>query len=100
MVCYLVLINFTDKGVSNVKHSADRAKKFAAAAEKVGAKVESQIWTVGAYDGAFMLSASDDKTASGLVLALSQDDNVRTTMLRAYDAQEFAGVVESMPAIA
>jgi uncharacterized protein with GYD domain len=97
MVRYLVLVDFTDKGVTHVTDSIDRAKAFATAAEQAGAKVETQYWTVGAHDGAFVLSAPDDLTASSLVLALGRSDNIRTTMLRAYDAGEFAKVVGGIP---
>ncbi|MCB9850991.1 MAG: GYD domain-containing protein [Phycisphaerales bacterium] len=93
------MINFTDKGIGHVKESVARAMAFDVVAEKAGAKVECQYWTVGAYDGAFILSAPDEKTASGLVLALGQHDNVKTTMLRAFDAEEFKGVVNAMPAL-
>jgi uncharacterized protein with GYD domain len=96
MVRYVVLLNFTDKGITNIKESPGRADAFRAAASKVGAKVECQYWTIGCYDGAFVLSAPDDATASALVLGLGKGDNVRTTMLRALDETEFKTVVSKL----
>ena len=97
MTRYLVLINFTEKGIAAVQDSVQRAQAFDAAASKVGAKIEAQFWTVGPYDGAFVLAAPDEKTAAGLVLTLGKLGTVKTTMLRAFDAGEFTDVVASMP---
>jgi uncharacterized protein with GYD domain len=100
MVRYLVLISFTEKGIAAVQESTQRAEAFAAAAEKAGAKVEAQYWTQGAYDGSFVLSAPDEKTAASVVLGLSKLGNVKTTMLRAFDAAEFKSMTAKLPAIA
>mgnify|MGYP000225817200 CR=1 FL=1 len=59
----------------------------------MGATIESAYWTLGVYDGAFVISAPDDATAAALTLKLGRDGNVRTTMLRAFDADEFGEVL-------
>ena len=65
---------------------------FCAAAERVGAKVESMYWTLGAYDGVLVLNAPDDATAAAVVLELGKGNAVRTNMLRAFDAEEFGNI--------
>jgi uncharacterized protein with GYD domain len=86
---YLMLFKFTDKGFGAVQDSPQRAQAFKDAAAKVGASVEFQIWTFGEYDGALLLSAPNTHVAGQLALNLSRLGNVRTTMLRAFDAEEF-----------
>lgn len=93
---YVVLLKFTEKGVTNVRNSPDRATAFQATAEKSGASVVSQYWTLGSYDGVIVLDAPDEATAAGLVLGLGGADNVSTCMLRALDASEFKAVIEKM----
>lgn len=93
MTRYIVLLNFLEQGFGNVAESPARAEDFRSAAAKVGAKVESAYWTLGTYDGVFVISAPDDATAAALTLKLGRDGNVRTTMLRAFDAGEFGEVL-------
>ena len=96
MTRHLVLLSFTEQGVAGVKDSIERAGGFKDKAAKAGASVETQYWTLGPYDGAFLLSAPDEATAAALVLDLGQHANVKTTMLRAFDADEFKSVLAKM----
>ena len=93
MTRYVVLVNFTEKGIAGIKDSPKRAAAFRASAEKAGATVESLFWTLGSYDGVIVLSAPDDATAAAVVLELGRGNAVRTTMMRAFDAEEFSGVM-------
>lgn len=96
MTRFVVLINFSEKGIADVADSISRADAFQAAAEKAGAKVESVYWTLGCYDGLFVLSAPDEATAAALVLGIGKGSSVRTTMLRAFDRNEFADVIAKL----
>jgi uncharacterized protein with GYD domain len=93
MVRYVVLLKFTDKGVSGIKESPSRAEAFKTAASRLGATVEAQYWTLGEFDGVLLLSAPDEATASAAVLSLDRQDCVHTAMLRAFDAAEFKNVL-------
>ncbi len=86
---HVVLLKFTDKGVSNIKDSAERAHKFDAYAEAKGIKILSQYWTTGPYDGVLVIEAPDEKTGAGAVLHLGKLGSVSTCMLSAYDEKEF-----------
>ena len=93
MIRFAVLLKFTEKGITNINHSPDRALAFRSSVEKTGGKVESQLWTLGSYDGVVVFTAPDETTAAGLVLGLGKSDSVSTCMLRAFDAQEFKAVL-------
>jgi uncharacterized protein with GYD domain len=97
MVRFVMLLKFTDKGIATVKDSPSRAESFRAAASKAGAVVESQFWTLGEYDGVLAFQAPDEPTAVGLVLELGRHGNIRTCLLRAFDAGEFKGILDKMP---
>lgn len=96
MTRYVILLNFTEKGIAGIKESPRRAIAFRAAAEKAGATVESILWTLGTYDGVIVLSAPDDATAAAVTLELGMGNAVRTTMLRAFDAEEFGHIVKKI----
>jgi uncharacterized protein with GYD domain len=47
---YIVLVNWTDQGIKNVKDSVERAKSFEGAIEKAGGKSLGVYYTIGIYD--------------------------------------------------
>ena len=96
MIRYVVLLKFTENGITHINQSPDRAAAFRGTVEKAGGKVEAQYWTIGPYDGVVVLTAPDEKTAAGLVLGLGKSASVSTCMLQALDAQEFKAVLGKM----
>src|SRR5262245_31158388 len=90
---YVMLLKYTDKGVAGVKDSPKRAEAFDALAAKHGAKVETQLWTMGEYDGLVVVTVPDDSTMAALALGLSRLDFVRSTTLRAFNEAEFQAVL-------
>ena len=93
MARYISLIRFTEKGAKDIKKSTDRALAFDQAAEKAGVKIEGQYWTMGAYDGVLIISATDEKQALHCLTELAAYGNVRTDTMQAFDAQEFDAIV-------
>ncbi len=93
MIRYVVLLKFTERGITDISHSPDRAAAFRNSVEKTGGKVEAQLWTLGSHDGVVVFTAPDEATAAGLVFGLGKTDSVSTCMLRAFDAQEFKAVL-------
>ncbi len=93
---YVVLLRFTEKGVAKSEDSVARAEAFQKVAAQVNARIEGQYWTTGPYDGALIIDAPDETTATALVLRLGKDANVSTCMLRAFDAEEFASVLKKI----
>jgi uncharacterized protein with GYD domain len=93
MVTYVSLFKWTDQGVAKVTDTVKRAEEFTAMAEKSGARVKHQYWTVGDYDGVLVLEAPDDTTAIGLLAKLGKAGNVKTQTLRAFDAGEMKQIL-------
>jgi len=92
MTRYLTLLRFTEQGAKNIKDSPSRGRAFKEEAKKAGVTVEAQYWTIGAYDGALVLSADDEKKIMQILTALAGKGNVRTETLRALDESEFSVV--------
>lgn len=91
MALYVTLIRFTDQGARTIQKSAARAHLFRNAADKAGVKVETQLWTVGSCDGILILSGDEKKILRCLAQLLALG-NVRTEVLRAFDAEEFKSI--------
>jgi uncharacterized protein with GYD domain len=90
---YVVLVNWTDQGIKNVKQTQERTDQGGDIAEKHGLKLEQAYWTVGAYDMVTVFEAPDDEALSAHLLEIGSLGNVRTTTLRAYDEEEMSGIL-------
>ena len=88
MATFIVLLDYTDQGISNIKDSPRRADSFNELVEKSGARVLGQYWTIGSHDGVFILEAPNDEVAASVLLHLGSEGNVRTTTLRAFEWAE------------
>lgn len=105
MATYIVLCNFTEQGIRNVKETTNRADAVRKLAREFNVNVKEIYWTLGEYDVATIMEAPDDTSITALCLAIGQMGNVRTQMLRAFNAEEMRGVLsrltrarEAMPA--
>ncbi|MCK1339692.1 uncharacterized protein with GYD domain [Bradyrhizobium sp. LM6.10] len=96
MVTYVVLGNFTDQGVRNVKDSPKRVDAFKEMAKTFGVTVKEIVWTQGRYDVVTVLEAPDEAAAMSLSLSLSALGNVRTETLRAFSAADMTKIVGKM----
>ena len=94
MATFIALLDYTDQGIRDIRNSPHRADQFNAMAERAGAKVVAQYWTIGSHDGVLILEAPNDEIAASILLALGESGNVRTTTLRAYEWAEAQGLIE------
>jgi uncharacterized protein with GYD domain len=93
MPSYVALMNWTDQGVKGFRDSVDRAEAAEVVLSPAGIKFKDLYWTVGAYDLVGIFEAPDEETLAGALLALAAQGNLRTTTLRAFDAQEMRSVI-------
>lgn len=85
MATHIVLINFTEQGMRNIKDSPARAHAFKDVAKRLGVEVEGVYWTSGRFDGVLLMKAPDDETAEAVTLTLGKSGNVHSQTLKAYD---------------
>lgn len=97
MPTYVVLVDYTEKGLSSLADSPRRADDFRKVARDIGAEVKDMYWTSGPHDGIAIFDAPDDKIAAALCLYLGRRGAVRTHTLRAYSRAEFESVIEQLP---
>jgi uncharacterized protein with GYD domain len=93
---YVVLVNWTEQGLKNVKQTLQRTDSGADLAQKHGLKVEQAYWIVDPYDMLTIFEAPYDQALSAHLLKIGSLGNVRTTTLRAYSEQEMSGILQRL----
>ena len=93
MATYIILANFTEQGIRNVKDSPNRADAFRDMAQKAGVTVKEQYWTLGAHDIVTIVEAPDDVAVTAVGLSVGALGNVRTQTLRAFSKTEMTTIV-------
>jgi uncharacterized protein with GYD domain len=93
MATYIILGNFTDQGVRNVKDTTKRAEALRGMGKKLGVTVKDVYWTLGQYDVACIIDAPDDAAITALGLSIGAMGNVRTQCLRAFTADEIGQII-------
>jgi uncharacterized protein with GYD domain len=94
MPSYVVLINWTDQGAKTASETVDRYEAAKDDLAQRGMTIKDIYWTVGSYDIVVIAEAADDETASAAMLRLASQGNLRTSTLRAFNAQEARALVE------
>jgi uncharacterized protein with GYD domain len=93
MPTYILIGNFTDQGIRNVKDTAKRAEAVRALAKKAKATVKDLYWTLGRYDVVAILDAPDEATVAALGLSIGAAGNVRMQTLRAFTEAEIGPIL-------
>ena len=93
MANYIILGNFTDQGIRNVKDTVKRADAVKESARKFGVNMKEICWTVGQYDMIVTVEAPDDASVSAFALAVGAAGNIRGQTLRAYSRDEMNAIL-------
>jgi uncharacterized protein with GYD domain len=96
MASYILLANYTEQGIKNIKETMKRADTVKALAKKAGCNMKETYWTLGAYDVVAVFEAPDDETMTAFALSISKLGNVRTQTLRAFTSSDMVGILGKM----
>ena len=96
MARYIMLINWTDQGVRNVKDSPKRLDTARGVAKKLGMELKDFYLTMGDYDMVGHLDAPNDEVVAKFILGLGTLGNVRTKTLKAFSEDEYRKIVGSL----
>ena len=95
METFILLMNFTDQGIRNVKDTLARFEAFKALLEAQGGTVKSAYWTLGSYDVVFTVECTEEAVMT-TSLKLGSLGNVRTQTLRGFSADEMKSLISKM----
>ena len=96
MAKYILLVNWTEQGVKNVKDSPKRLDAARKLAETAGARLGDFYMTMGGYDMVAHVDAPDDATLARFVLHLAGAGNVRTQTLKAFSEDEYRKILAAV----
>lgn len=93
MVTYLMLLNWTDQGIKNVKDSPKRLDGVKKLAKDLGGEVKSFYMTLGAYDLVLIVEVPNNDKLASFALKLGSLGNVRSTTLRAFSEDDYRRII-------
>lgn len=96
MAIYIVLNNFTDQGIRNLKDTTKRADAIREMAKKFGVTAKEFYWTLGSYDIVDIFEAPDDASMAALLASIGTAGNVRTLTLRAFSEADMNGILAKL----
>ena len=97
MSIYIMLINYTEQGIRNIKGSPKRAETARFLAKSCGAELKDLYLTMGEYDLIGIVEAEKDGAVAKFTLALGSIGNVRSTTLKAFTEQEYRNIIDTLP---
>jgi uncharacterized protein with GYD domain len=96
MATYLMLLNWTDQGIRNVKESPKRLDAAKKLAKDLGGEFKSFYMTQGSFDAAALLEMPNDEKMASFVLKVGSLGNVRSTTLKAYSEDDYRKIANSL----
>ena len=93
MATYLMLLNWTDHGMRNIKESPKRMDAAKQLAKDLGGEIKTVFMTQGSFDLVFVAEMPNDEKVAGFVLKLGSLGNVRTTTLKAYSEDDYRKII-------
>ena len=94
MNTYVSLINWTEQGIRAFRDTTQRAEAFTKLVESSGGRVRELVWTVGQYDMVCVADFPDDEAGVAALLRVGSLGNIRSNTLRAFGADEMAGIID------
>jgi uncharacterized protein with GYD domain len=97
MAKYILLANWTDQGIRNIKDSAKRLDTGLALAKQQGCVYENFFMTMGSFDMVSVIEAPDDETLAKHVLTVAAGGNLRTVTLKAFPEDSYRSIIANLP---
>ena len=97
MATYITLVNYTQKGIENIKESPNRLDAAKKAFQAMGAEMKHFFLVMGRYDIVLISEAPNDETVAKVALTLGGVGAVRTETFRAFSEKEYREIIASLP---
>ena len=94
---YISLVNYTAKGIQNIKESPNRLDAVKKLCQSMNAKVEDFFLTMGRYDIVLIVEAPNAETVAKIILAITSKGAVSTETLPAFTEDEYRKIISELP---
>ncbi|MDF1634603.1 GYD domain-containing protein [Mycoplana sp. MJR14] len=96
MTMYIMLINWTEQGVKNVRESPKRLDTAKKVLGDMGGSFKDFYLTMGEHDMVAVCEAPDDAVIARFCLTLGQAGNVRTKTLKAFPEKAYRELIATL----
>ncbi len=96
MTTYVMLANWTDQGVRNIKEAPRRLDAAKQSLQDMGGEFKSFFMTMGDVDMVAVIEAPDDAVAARFALQVGLLGNIRTRTLKAFPEAAYREIVASL----
>jgi uncharacterized protein with GYD domain len=96
MTTYIMLANWTEQGVRNVKASPTRLDAARELLKSMGGDFKLFFMTMGKHDMVAVYEAPDDAIAARFNLQLAMQGNIRTQTLKAFPEAAYREIIRSV----
>ncbi len=93
MSAYMLLCNYTDQGIKNIKEAPNRRAAARGLGQKFGVDIKAGYLAIGPYDLVIHVEAPNDEALATFLLSLGSRGNVRTTTLKVFPEAEFDKII-------
>ncbi len=97
MASFVVLGNYTDQGIKDIKNVKGRLEAAKEAISQAGGRMIFYYLTLGEYDFVSVAELPDPGAGATVLLAMGAQGNLRTTTMQAFTEEEAFAIVESLP---
>jgi uncharacterized protein with GYD domain len=96
MSTYIVLIDWTELGLKNVRESPRRLDAAKKLLREMGGNFKEFYLTMGEHDMVAVCDAPDDAVAARFALSLGSGGSVRTRTLKAFPEAAYREIINSL----
>lgn len=96
MTTYILLINWTEQGIKNVRDSPKRLDAAKKELADMGGSFRDFYLTMGDCDMVAVCDAPDDAVIARLALRIGAGGNVRTRTLKAFPEKAYREIINSL----
>jgi uncharacterized protein with GYD domain len=93
MPTYILLVNWTDQGIRNIKEAPQRMDAFKKAVDVAGGKLNGFYFTMGKYDIVTIIDAPNDEALANIALSTGSKGSIRSETLKAFTEDQFRKIL-------
>jgi uncharacterized protein with GYD domain len=96
MSSYVVLANYTEQGLRNIKEAPASGYRIEELIETSGGKLSLVYLTMGLYDLVFVAEAPNDAVFATILLNITKAGDMHTTTLKAFSSEEMSQIINNV----
>jgi uncharacterized protein with GYD domain len=96
MPTYIILMNYTDKGIQDIRQGPQRLEAAKQSIQNAGGQLHAWYLTMGQFDVIAVVDMPSDEVHARCMLNLASYGNLRTTSMRAFAEAEAVAIIRSI----